>query len=198
MSRVGDDFAKKLAADIEQERARVEQERVQERQERGKRRAWQRVGIESADPDGQASSWAAETFARLSSRPRRRRWAELDEFDREVDNLNRRQAEAVGRLREAEAAVERAPDDDARRVADWLAGGEKGDRPTPSLYERQLDREAARMLADGIAAEVQRALEKRAAYVTRNRARLVADAKARRRRRRLPLPGDGRDVGGCA
>src|SRR3954447_20663264 len=105
MSRVGDDFAKKLAADVERERARVKQERSQEEQERGKRRAWQRVGIESGDPDRQGSSWAAETFARLSSRPRRRRWAELDLFDRQVDNLNRRHAEAVGRLHEAEAAV---------------------------------------------------------------------------------------------
>src|SRR4051794_16364856 len=115
MRRVGDDFAKKLAADVERERARIQQERVREQRERGKRRAWQRVGIESGDPDRQASSWAAETLARLSSRPGRRRWAELDEFDREVDSLNGRHAEAVGRLREAEAAVERAPEDDVRR-----------------------------------------------------------------------------------
>lgn len=177
MTRVGDDFAKQLAADVARERERVEQERVQEGQARGKRRAWQRVGIESPDPDRQASSWATETIARLSSRPRRRRWAELDEFDRDVDDLNRRHEEAVARLHEAEAAVERAPEDDARRVAGWLAGGEKGDRPAPSLYERQVDRDAARMLADGLAAEVQRALEKRASYVERNRAKMVADAK---------------------
>src|SRR4051794_3228670 len=186
MSRVGDDFAKKLAADVERERARIEQERVQEEQERGKRRAWQRVGIETGDPDRQASSWAAETLARLPSRPRRRRWAELDQFDREVDNLNRRHAEAVGRLHEAEAAVARAPEDDARRVADWLAGGEKGDRPTPSLYERQVDRDAARMLADGLAAEVQRALEKRASYDAQPR-EAGGRRETRRRRRRLPL-----------
>ncbi len=62
--------------------------------------------------------------------------------------MTQRQVDAGARLQEAEAALARAPEDDARRLADWLAGGEKGERPPASLYERQRDRDAARLLVE--------------------------------------------------
>lgn len=71
-----------------------------------------------------------EQRAHRSSRPRNRRWKQLERLGQHVDVLTQRQAEAGARLQEAEQALTRAPSDDARTLADWIAGGEKGSRPT--------------------------------------------------------------------
>src|SRR4051794_30985172 len=70
-----------------------------------------------------------EPLALQGSRPRRRRWRDLAKFDDEHDRLQGRLEEALTRLREAEAALTRAPAADASRLAGWIAGGERGERP---------------------------------------------------------------------
>jgi hypothetical protein len=119
---------------------------------------------------------AHEDTAHLSSGPRKRRWKELNRFDAEHDQLQARHREAIERLREAEARLARAPQDDARALASWIAGGERGERPAPSLYERTTVRDAARMLADGIEVEIGRLLRRRVDHVERHRAKMAADA----------------------
>ena len=135
------------------------------------------VGHLPLDPDTARRELSEEQRALRSTRPRNRRWRELDKLDRDVDRLTQRQADATARLREAEQALERAPDDDARMLAAWVAGGERGDRPAATIYERQRDVDAQRLLSEAIALELDNALDRRVEYVTRKRAKMAADAR---------------------
>src|SRR5437667_185790 len=83
----------------------------------------------------------------------------------ELEQLQARHGEALGKLREAEEALTRAPDGDARRLADWISNGERCERPQPSIYERQIERDAARMVADAVLLEIEKTLDRRVAYV---------------------------------
>ena len=112
-----------------------------------------------------------------SSRPKKRRWRELDKRDAEVDRLAQKLAEASARVGEAEAAVHRAPQDDAESLAAWIAAGEKGERPKPTLYERQRNVDAARLLVDAVQRELDRALARRVDHVVKHRGRMLADAR---------------------
>jgi hypothetical protein len=95
-----------------------------------------------------------------------------------LTRLTQRHAAALANLQETEVRVQEAPGDDARTLAEWIAAGEKGERPTPVLYERERERErdAARLLVDAIALELDNALKQRLRYVEKNRDRLLADA----------------------
>jgi len=136
-------------------------------------------GVGSLPLDREAATWefAEEQRALRNSRPRTRRWKTLEKLDDEVDRMKQRQDDAGARLQEAEAALARAPEDDARGLADWLAGGEKGKRPTAALYERQRERDAARLLVEAAAVEVDRALERRLQHIERNRPKMLDDAR---------------------
>ena len=95
----------------------------------------------------------------------------------EVDRLQAKLAEAMARLGEAEQAVKDAPAADARSLACWLAAGEKGERPGPSLYERQRERGAAQLLLDAVHLELDRALAARVGHVERHRGKLAEQAR---------------------
>jgi len=110
------------------------------------------------------------------SRPRTRRWKALDKLDSEVDRARQRQHEATERLHDAEQALVRAPADDARSLADWLARGERGERPDPTLYERERERDAARLLVEAATVEVDRALERRFQHIQSKREKMLEDA----------------------
>lgn len=97
------------------------------------------VGHLPLDPSAAARELQEGERALRSSRPRNRRWRALEKFEREIDRLTQRQAEASARVQEAEATLASAPDDDARTLAKWLAGGEKGERPAATMYERVVD-----------------------------------------------------------
>lgn len=160
-----------LQRDVEHERVRVREDHLAEDIQRQveKRR-------EAARPRPEPFA-AEERVARMASRPRRRRWRDLEKFDEAHDALLQRQAEALSRLAEARAALERAPEDDARAVAAWMAGGECGDRPAPTLYDRERDVAAAQMLVDGVAIEIEQLLGRRRDHVERNRHKMVKDAR---------------------
>jgi hypothetical protein len=88
-----------------------------------------------------------------------------------------RHADAVAELQRAEERAGQAPDEDARSLAAWLAGGEKGRRPAATLPERERERYAARVLVDAVAVELDAALEDRRRHVEEHRARMVEDAR---------------------
>lgn len=129
------------------------------------------------DAQVEAERLAEEQRALRASRPSTRRFKALDKFEAELERLRQRQAEAAARLQEAEAALARAPEDDAKTLADWLANGERGERPEPSLYERERDRNAARLLLEAASVEIDRALERRFQHITKNQTKMVADAR---------------------
>jgi hypothetical protein len=90
--------------------------------------------------------------------------------------MAQRQADAGASLTRAEESLQRAPQDDARSLASWLADGERGERPTASVYERERERDAARLLLDAVAVEFDAALSERLAYVEKHRERMLEDA----------------------
>jgi hypothetical protein len=128
-----------------------------------------------------------EQRALRSSRPRKRRWRELSRLDDLVDELTARLTDAGTRLQEAEAAVVAAPAADAQALADWIAGGERGERPDSTLYERERERDAARLLVEATQLEHDRVLERRLRFVEKNRKKMMADARSDVERARARL-----------
>jgi len=135
------------------------------------------VGHLPLDRETAARELSEEQRALRDSRPKTRRWKAVEKLDREVDRKKQRQVDAGARLQEAEAALARASEEDARVLADWLAGGERGERPPASLYERERDRDAARLLVKAAVLELDRALEQRLQHIERNRRKMLEDAR---------------------
>jgi hypothetical protein len=134
------------------------------------------LGTLPLDKEQAAFELSSEQRARLNSRPRTRRWKQLDKIDRQLDELQQRQSDATARLHDAETRVQQAPTEDARTLAAWLAAGEKGDRPAATLPECVRGRDAARLLVEAITVELDRALEHRREFIERHRERMVSDA----------------------
>jgi hypothetical protein len=134
------------------------------------------VGHLPLDHDQARVELTEEQRAHRASRPRNRRWRALEKLDVQIDRLNQRQTVAAAQLQEAEQRLARAPQDDARALADWLAGGERGGRPEATLYERQRERDAAQLLVEAIAVKLDEALQRRLDHVNRNRKKMLADA----------------------
>ena len=118
-----------------------------------------------------------ERRALLSSRPRGRRWRDLAKLDDKLDGLQRRLEDARRNLREAEQAVQAAPDTDARTLAAWLANEERGKRPASTVEDRGREQDATRLVVEALKLEVDRALEERREHIERHRERMVKDAR---------------------
>lgn len=129
------------------------------------------------DPAEAGREPADEERALRASRPRNRRWRALDKLDADVDRLQSEVQEARARLAAAEQALESAPSEDARTLADWIASGERGARPAPSVYERERETNAARILVDAVGLELDRALGRRADHVAKHRPGMLKDAR---------------------
>jgi hypothetical protein len=110
--------------------------------------------------------------------PNGRRWRQLAKIDEQLDRLTQRHEEAVARLHEAERQLTSAPRDDATSLAAWIAKGERGARPAPTVYERQRERDAAKMIAEGFVVEIDRLLEQRLQHVEKHREKMIADARS--------------------
>ena len=134
------------------------------------------VGHLPLDHAAAAFELTEEQRALRSSRPNNRRWKALDKHDAELSRLSRKRDDALARLHEAEQALEQAPDHDARTLAKWIAGGEKNKRPTASLYERERERDAARLLTEAVTLELDEALRRRKEHIEDNRKKMVEDA----------------------
>jgi hypothetical protein len=129
-----------------------------------------------ADREQARIEMSEEQRVQRASRPRTRRWKGLVKLDEKVDRLTLKHSQALLRLQEAEERLRQAPEDDARTLAGWLAGGERGPRPAATVYERERDRDAARLLGEAVALELDQALEARLQYVQRNRKKMLDDA----------------------
>ncbi|CAN5220426.1 hypothetical protein BH18ACT12_BH18ACT12_11890 [soil metagenome] len=110
------------------------------------------------------------------SRPRTRRWRALNRLDEEIDRISQRHSGAIGRLAAAEEALNQAPETDARTLAAWLSAGQRGDRPSATVYERRRDRDAAQLLVNACAIERDEKLEQRLTHIERHRPKMLADA----------------------
>jgi hypothetical protein len=119
-----------------------------------------------------------EQRALRSTRPRNRRWRALDKHDAEIERLQLKLHEAMARAGDAEQALQRAPEDDARALTEWMAAGERGARPASTVYERERERDAARLLVAALERELDHALERRVAHVDKHRGAMVKDARA--------------------
>jgi len=128
------------------------------------------------DPAAAAFEIREQTRALRSTRPNRR-WRALDKFDQEIARLEAKRQDAFARLHEAEEAVRQAPELDAQTLAKWIAAGEKNKRPAASLYERERERDASRLLSEACTIELDRALERRKEHILGSRAKMVADAR---------------------
>jgi len=133
------------------------------------------VGHLPVDPATAAFELTEQTRALRSTRPNRR-WRALDKFDQEIARLEAKRQDAFARLQEAEEAVRQAPEHDAQTLAKWIAGGEKNKRPTASLYERERERDALRLLSEAVTIELDQALECRQRHVQDNRTSMIKDA----------------------
>jgi hypothetical protein len=167
---VGNALANDIHLDVRLERLEVERENAAqvERAQRGR---------EARPMDPARTDPAAESMVLRGSRPRRRRWKDLDRFDDQLDKLTQRHGEALARIAGAEAALAAAPADDARRYAEWLAGGEKGEKPGSSLQDRTVERDGCVAFAAGLRLEIDRLLERRVEHVERNREKMLEDAR---------------------
>ena len=176
-----------LEKDVAKERERValehQRQRVEElpsaaevyevvARERGRVRGLAGVPL---DRDQARVELTEEERARRASRPRTRRWKQLDKLDQELDRLTQRQAHAGRKLQEAEQRLAEAPNVDAQTLAAWLADGEKGERPAATLYERQRDRDAAQIYLDACGVELDEKLETRLEFITKHRKRMLED-----------------------
>jgi hypothetical protein len=135
------------------------------------------VGHLPVDPDQARYELSLEERARRGSRPSSRRWRQLDKLDSEIDRLTLRQTEATRQLQETEQTLASAPADDARTLADWLAAGEKGERPAATIYERTRNRDATHVLVEAASIELDRKLAERAEFIAKNRPKMLADAR---------------------
>lgn len=91
-----------------------------------------------------------EQRAMRGSRPTTRRWKAVTRLDDAIAKLEARHAEAVARLR--------------------------GKRPEPTLYERERERNAAKLLVEAAALEIDRALERRLQHIETNRPSMFKEA----------------------
>jgi len=135
------------------------------------------TGTLPVDQEAARQEITEEERARRDSRPNSRRWRALNKLDDGIDGLRQRQADAGARLTAAEERLKRAPEDDAAILAAWLEAGEKGERPAASVYERERDRDAARLLVAGLERKVDAALERRLSHLERHRAKMLRDAR---------------------
>ncbi|MBA2641520.1 MAG: hypothetical protein H0U82_01170 [Actinobacteria bacterium] len=135
------------------------------------------VGHLPLDPAAARFELTEEERALRSSRPRNRRWKALDKHDAEIARLTQKRADAHARLHEAEEALRQAPERDAETLAAWIAGDERGERPASTAYERQRERDAARLLVEAVTIELDRALERGQSYIEHHRRKMIADAR---------------------
>lgn len=133
------------------------------------------VGSLPLDPSLARAELSLEQRALRGSRPRKRRWAELDRLDRRTDEATQRLDQAGRALQVAEQALTRAPEDDARSLADWIEKGERGNRPAARVYERERERDAARLLVDAATKMLDQTLERRLQHVERNRGKMLKE-----------------------
>lgn len=154
-----------------------EQQKLQEDVSRTRLHLRGTIGCLPVDRDDAVRELTEEQRALRGSRPTTQRWRWLDKIDEDLERRHAKHADAVARLHAAEAAAERAPADDARSLADWTMNGERGNRPEPTKYERERERDAATLIVEATAIEVDRALERRLREISSRRPKMLKETR---------------------
>src|SRR5215204_3890447 len=123
-----------------------------------------------AEQERSAPSW----LARLS--PRRNRWRDVAEFDERIAKLEQRQADIGREIGELEERLRQAPAAHEQRLAEWIAAGERGDRPLSEAPELEALLAERRADVQAVAVVIERTAQEKVDYVTRHRDRILADA----------------------
>lgn len=119
---------------------------------------------------------AREESSALRRSSPRSRWREIDDLDRRVAELEQRGQAASADLQRLHEDRRLAPERDARRLADWIASGESGKRPSPSAPDLDCRIEEAGRERDALARAAADVLEEKLSYVEKHRKRLVREA----------------------
>ncbi len=113
------------------------------------------------------------TYKRFS--PTRNRWPEVADFDRRVDELERRQASLNDELRALEEQHRASGITDRERLAGWMADG-NGERPEPTAPAVEARIEELTANRDALSLAVLRVLDEKDSFVQKHRGRLTKDA----------------------
>ena len=134
-----------------------------------------RVVASEARPPRVVASEELSAWRRVS--PLRARWPELVSLDDRVLELEQRAAalnEETARLIGDKLNAARVADSDA--LADWLAGGEKGRRPEPTVPAIEAEIKQKTADSDALLVARDRALEEKEEFVQKNRDRLIRES----------------------
>ncbi len=108
--------------------------------------------------------------------PARRRWPELADIDRRIQDIEGRQAAVSAERQQLEERRATAPAIDSQALAQWHHDGATGERPEPSLPG--IEAGIARCVADyeALTLAADKVLTEKVAFVEKHRARLVKEA----------------------
>lgn len=129
--------------------------------------------IERGDHGAETRAWRSLSRAGASRREKR-----LAEFDKRVADLSAQMDAAVQTTSGLTEQLRTAPTRDSQRLAEWTHGGRNGSRPeleAKALPDRIREAEAER---DGLQRAIDDVLTAKAAWVEKNRDKLVRDSAA--------------------
>lgn len=128
------------------------------------------LGLTGNLDEAEASAW--RRFI-----PRRLPWKELDRYEQEIAKLEQRHREVEGERDELNTQLPGAPEHDLSALAEWERGGRRGPRPEPS--QPKLEASVARCQEEllGLHRAIDAVTRDRASYVSKNRDRLVKEAR---------------------
>jgi len=130
-------------------------------------------GMDRSGMPPRADLGRAERRAWLGVVPRKSAWPELDQLDQRVAELQHRHAEAQERVRTLTEQRANAPTVDADAIARWELNHRKGPKPKPTAETLDAEIVDAERDRDGLETAIDLALEEKAAYIEKHRARLV-------------------------
>jgi hypothetical protein len=134
------------------------------------------VGLDNEGMPAIGHLASLEEQARHRFSPRRALWPELARFEGQLTELEARHRETISASADAQAQLRSVDRRDAQALARWELDGRRGEKPEaeePALKEQVADLERER---DGLAGAIAQVLADKAAFVTKNRARLTATA----------------------
>ena len=137
--------------------------------------------LEQLVPDPHAAIVAElathEQSGLLNIGPKRNRWSELQAFDEQLIEIERRREELGREIAELTALKNNEPARIAAELDAWLMGGQQGERPSSraAALEQQVADLQAELGASAIGHD--RLLRERADHVERNRTRMLRDMK---------------------
>jgi len=104
-------------------------------------------------------------------------WREVRRFEEEVAKLEARRAEIQTKRLDWDSRLRTSPEADLDRLAEWERSGRRAPRPDPSRPALEAELERLQEDERGLLLAIDRVTEECAAYVDRNRERIVKEAR---------------------